>query len=187
MLSAALTKALQLDPTIGLRRQRRCTQRCRSGGAGAESGRSQSRERRVDAALPSQVEVGRQTDMIVQVRFADSPVLGIEDWPTRRRPAQIEQQSEPLQVTHLVDPATGRLAPARVRIKVVASDFTVDGEPERLIEVPVDDYSKRIAFLLTPRRTGYCRVNVEVYALDSLYLGTVAIEAEAVATRRNRC
>ena len=135
--------------------------------------------RRRRAAEPGRV--GRQTDMIVQVSFAESPLLGIEDWPTTRRPDQIEQRSEPLQVTHLVDPATGRLAAARVRIKIASSDFVVDGDPERLIEVPVDAYSKRMAFLLTPRRTGFCRVNIEVYALDSLYLGTVAVEAEAVS------
>ena len=183
VLSAALTKALQLDPddrfaSAGeMRRRAVCSsrRRCR------RRAEPVTAERRVDAALPSQVEVGRQTDLIVQVRFADSPRLGIEDWPTARRPERVEQQSEPLHVKHIVD-VTGRLLPARVRIRVVAADFAIEGDAERVIEVPVNDYSKRMTFLLTSQRAGYCRVNVEVYALDSLFLGAVAVEAEAVST-----
>lgn len=183
VLSAALSRALQLEPADRFASAAEMRSALSAIGAPApRPAKPQTADRRVDAALPSQMEVGRQTDLIVQIRFADSPLLGIEDWPTKRRPEEVEQQSEPLQVTHLVDPATGRLAPARVRIKIVASDFAVDGDAARLIEVPVDTYSKRIAFLLTPRRAGFCRVNIEVYALDTLYLGTVAVEAEAVAT-----
>src|SRR5262249_36088696 len=91
------------------------------------------------------------------------------------------QSSEALAVTHAVDPTTGRLGPARVRIKIVSSDFDVEGDAERLIEVPVDDYSRRIAYLLTPRRAGLCRVHVEGYALDALYLGTVPVQTDVVA------
>jgi len=180
-LSRTLSAALQLEPAdrfaSAAQMRSALSELWKSAPRAAEP---KTVERRVDAALPSQVEVGRQTDLLVQVRFADSPFLGLEDWPKARRPEQIEQRSEPLQVTHPVDQATGRLAPARVRIKLAASDFTVEGDAERLIEVPVDDYSKRIAFLLTPRRAGVCRVNVEVYALDALYLGAVPVEAEAV-------
>ncbi len=136
--------------------------------------------RRVDAAMPSQAEVGRQVDLIVQVRFADSPLLGLEDWPTRRPPAQIEQGSEGLNVVYPVHPKTGALMPARIKIKIVAPDFTVEGQAEHQIEVPPNDYSKRLAFLLTPQRAGHCRVNVEVYEY-ALYLGTIPIEAEAVS------
>jgi hypothetical protein len=137
--------------------------------------------RRVDAATPSQPIVGKQTDLIVQVRFPDSPLLGLEDWPTRRRPAQIEQASEPFHLVHPVDPATGERRPARLLIKVVAPDFSIEGQAQLLIEVTPREYSKRLAFLLTPKRAGYCRINVEVYAPDALYLGTIAVEAEAVA------
>ena len=137
--------------------------------------------RRIDAAIPSQVVVGKQVDLIVQVRFAESPLLGLEDWPTRRRrPAEIEQGSEPLPVAYPVDPRTGALMPARIRIKVVAPDFRVESQAEHLIEVPPDEYSRRLAFLLTSLRAGFCRVNVEVYGPQALYLGTVPVEAEAI-------
>jgi hypothetical protein len=136
--------------------------------------------RRVDAAMPSQAEVGRQTDLLVQVRFAGSPVLGLEDWPTRRRPPRIEQASEPLQVVHPTDPETGAPLPARLRVRIIAPDFTIEGQSDVLVDVPPDDYSKRLAFLLTPKRAGYCRVNVEVYGLDAVCLGTIPVETEAI-------
>jgi serine/threonine protein kinase len=139
-------------------------------------------ERRLDAAMASQAEVGKQIDLIVQVRFGDSPRLGLEDWPSRVRPTQIEQGSEPLQLTHPVDPKSGAQLPARLRIKLVAPDFTVAGAAEQVIDVPPDEYSKRLPFLLTPRHAGYCRVNIEVYSLDAVHLGTIPVEAEAVAT-----
>lgn len=136
--------------------------------------------RRVDAALPSQAELGRAIDLIVQVRFADSLLLGIEDWPSRRRPDQIEQASESLSVIYPTDPDTGARLPARLRIRIIALDFQVVGMSEQLLDVPPRDYSKRLAFLLMPVRAGFCRVNVEVYALDAVFLGMVAIEAEAI-------
>jgi hypothetical protein len=83
VLSAALTRALQLDPAKRFASAARCDRRCRrSSVPPARPAEPTTAARRVDAALPSHVEVGRQTDLIVQVRFADSPLLGIEDWPT---------------------------------------------------------------------------------------------------------
>ena len=137
--------------------------------------------RRIDVAAPSRAEVGRQIDLLVQVRFETSARLGLEDWPSKARPDEIEQVSEALQLAYPTDPQTGRFLPARLRIKLVAPDFRVDGQPDRLIEVPPDEYSKRLAFLLTPLRAGSCRVNVEVYGLDDLFLGAVPVEIVAVA------
>ena len=64
--------------------------------------------------------------------------LGLEDWPSKARPTEIEQVSEALQLAYPTDPQTGRLLPARLRIKLVAPDFRVDGQADRLIEVPPD-------------------------------------------------
>ena len=136
--------------------------------------------RRVDAAMPAEVEVGKQTDLIVQVRFASSPVLGLEDWPTRRKPPEIEQGTEPIRLVYPIDARTGRLMPARVRINVVTSDFAVSGSSEHLVAVPPDEYSKRLGFLLTAQRSGSCRVNVEVSDPDGLFLGSIAMETAAV-------
>ncbi len=137
--------------------------------------------RRIDAAVPSRAEVGRRIDLLVQVRFEGSPRLGLEDWPSKKRPTEIEQVSEALQLTYPTDPQSGRFLPARLRIKVAAPEFKMESQADSLIEVPPDEYSKRLAFLLTPLRTGSCRINVEVYGLDDLFLGTVPVEVEAVA------
>ena len=99
----------------------------------------------------------------------------------RRKPDRIEQASEPVKIEHAVDPATGRFLPARLRIKLVAPDFEIRGASEQLVDVAPDEYSQRVAFLMTPRRTGFSRVNVEVYAADTVYLGAIAIESEVVA------
>jgi len=138
--------------------------------------------RRLDAAMPSQAEVGRQVDLIVQVRFAASPRLGLEDWPSKKPPEKIEQASETFELEYPINPRTQQTLPVRLRVKIVAPDFTIEGTAECLTDVPPQEYSKRLAFLLTPRRAGVCRVNVEVYAGDALHLGTVPIEAEAVAS-----
>ena len=143
--------------------------------------RPAARARRLDAATPSRAELDRAVDLLVQIRFADSPLLGLEDWPTRRKPDRIEQASEPVKIEHAVDPATGRFLPARLRIKLVAPDFEIRGASEQLIDVAPDEYSQRVAFLMTPRRTGFSRVNVEVYAADTVYLGAIAMESEVVA------
>ena len=141
-----LKRPLQRDSDAGVgtrsgraicvrRRFAPCAPRPRSGAAPSTT-KVPSSDRRVDAAIPSRAEVDRQIDLVVQVRFADSPQLGLEDWPTRRRPADIEQGSEAVRIAYSVDPRSGAYLPARLRLRVVAPDFAIDGDTERLIEVP---------------------------------------------------
>jgi hypothetical protein len=180
----AVVRALQLDPErrfVSAAEMRDALLAISGAQAERPSPPPEAGARRIDAAMPSVTEVGRQTDLIVQVRFAESPLLGIEDWPTRRRPDRIEQGSEPLRVSYPVNPYTGALMPARLLIKLVAPDFVVAGESEHLIDVPPDEYSKRLAFLLTARRPGLCRLNVEVFGADAVYLGIIPVEVEAQA------
>jgi serine/threonine protein kinase len=184
--SAVLSRALQLDPALRYQRaedMRDALAELRQVDKEAPRGREARGSRRIDAAMPSQAEVGHQVDLIVQVRFASSPRLGIEDWPSKRVPDRIEQASEDVDLEYPIDPRTRQQLPARLRVKIVAPDFTIDGTADCLIEVPPNAYSKRLAFLLTPRHVGLCRVHVEVYALDMLHMGTVPIEADAVAVQ----
>ena len=183
-LAAVTGRALALDPAARFQSAREMLDALAGDAAPQpiDVRRAATQARRLDAAAASQAEVGREIDLLVQVRFSDSPRLGLEDWPTRRRPSQIEQVSDAVPVDHPVDAATGRRLPARLRIKLVAPDFDVRGASEQLIDVPPDEYSRRLAFLLAPRRLGYCRVNIEVYAAaDAVFLGSVAVEAEALA------
>jgi hypothetical protein len=132
--------------------------------------------RRIDAATPSHAQVGQRIDLLVQVRFPDSPLLGIEEWSTTQRPSAIEQTSEPVDLQFPVDPRTGKPSPARLEIRVVAPDFRIEGAAQQVIWVPPDRNSAKVAFLLTATVLGNCRINVEVYSSDQVYLGTVPVE-----------
>jgi serine/threonine protein kinase len=138
--------------------------------------------RRLDAAMPGQAEIEVPIDLIVQVRFADSPQLGLEDWPGRRRPSVIDQNSAAIRVQYPVDRRTGRMMPARLHLRILAPDFTIHGDAERDIEVPTDDYSPRVTFMLMALHAGWSRLTVDVYGSEGLYLGGVPMECEAIAT-----
>ena len=138
---------------------------------------STTKERRIDAAVPSVAEVGRAIDLRVQVRFPDSPRLGLEDWPAKNKPAQLEQAAENVALEFPVD-ATGKLGAARLEIRVVAPEFDIAGSAKQILLVPPDALSKCLSFLITPRRTGVCRLNVEVYNVEQIFLGAIPIETE---------
>ena len=125
--------------------------------------------RRIDVAAPSRAEVGRQIDLLVQVRFETSARLGLEDWPSKARPTEIEQVSEALQLAYPTDLQTGHFLPARLRIKLIAPDFRVDGQADRLIEVPLDESLEAVGvpadaiasrFLPPQRRSPWLRRSV---------------------------
>jgi hypothetical protein len=147
-------------------------------GTAAACVRPEARSRRIDAAAPSQAQVGARIDLIAQVRFLDSPRLGLEDWPSRRVPDSIEQTSEAVRLAFPLDLATGRVGPARLQVRVVAPDFLIEGQRQQTFDVPPDAYSQRLSFLLTAVRPGLCRINVEVYAADSVFLGMVPVETD---------
>jgi hypothetical protein len=136
------------------------------------------KERRIDAAVPSAAEIGRPIDLRVQVRFPDSPRLGLEDWPAKNKPAQLEQAAENVALEFPVDATTGKLGSARLEIRVVAPDFDIAGNARQILLVPPDALSKCLSFLLSPKRTGVCRLNVEVYNSEHIFLGAIPIETE---------
>ncbi len=136
------------------------------------------RERRIDAAVPSAAKVGQRIDLLLQVRFPDSPLLGLEQWPLKRKPASLEQAQEMTELEFPLDPLTGQPGKARLQVRLVTPDFEVEGAAEKLLDVPPDEFSKVVSFLLIAKKVGYCRINVEIYDVSQVYLGTVPIEAE---------
>jgi len=134
------------------------------------------KDRRIDSAVPSQAEVGQRLDLLVQVRFPDSLLLGREDWPTKTKPDHVEQTSESVPLEFPVDPATGKLGVARLEIQIVAPDFEIAGAARQRLLVPPEEYSKCLAFLITPKKTGVCRINVEVYNVEQIFLGAIPLE-----------
>jgi nucleoside phosphorylase len=135
-----------------------------------------SKRRRVDAAIPSHAAVGQHIDLLVQVRFPDSPPLSIEDWPTKHQPASIEQVSGSAILDFPQDPRTGKLSSARLEIRVVAPDLKIEGKNHQIVEVPPDQESRVVTFFLTAQRAGNCRINVEIYNINHVYLGTIPTE-----------
>ncbi len=138
------------------------------------------KQRRVDAAVPGNARVGEHIDLLVQVRLPDSPLLGAadHDWPATHRPPSVEQTTETVAISFPQEPFTRQLGPARLKIQVVAPDFTIEG-PGRgceILDVPPDGDSKRILFLLTPTKPGICRINIAVHALDDTCLGTIPLQ-----------
>ncbi len=142
--------------------------------------------RRVDAVVPSRASLGQRVDLLVQVRFPDSRLLGLEEWPLKRKPSSIEQASESTELGFPVNPSTGEVGNAQLEVRVVAPDFKIEGAANKILIVPPNDLSKILTFLITPLRVGYCRIDVEIYDVGLSCLGTVPIEAEvgsaAVAT-----
>lgn len=137
---------------------------------------SNIRDRRVDAAAPSSAEVGQRIDLLVQVRFPDSPLLGLDEWPSKNKPAHLEQTSEGIALQFPIDPATGKLAPAKLEVQIIAPDFEIAGNARQRVLVPPEEYSKCLAFLITPKQTGACRINVEVYDIEQTFLGAIPLE-----------
>jgi hypothetical protein len=135
-----------------------------------------AQKRRIDAAAPSYADVGQKIDVLVQVRFPNSPKLSIGDWPTKQKPDLIEQAAESVTLRFPVDARTGKLGPARLQVRIVAPDFEIEGTPVKLAEVPPNQESKLISFLLTATKPGNCRISVEVYSVDDVWLGTIPLE-----------
>ncbi len=137
---------------------------------------SNIRDRRIDAATPSSAEVGQRIDLLVQVRFPDSPLLGLEDWPSKTKPDHLEQTSESIALQFPIDPRTGKLTPAKLEVQIIAPDFEVAGNARQRVLVPPEEYSKCLSFLITPKQSGVCRINVEVYDIEQTFLGAIPLE-----------
>jgi hypothetical protein len=140
------------------------------------------KRRRIDAAIPSQAAFGERVNLIAQVRFPGSRPLGRKDadWPMDTKPAGIEQSAEAVKLKFRADPSTGVLESTYLEIQIVAPDFTIEGAARQRLEVPPEEYSKRVVFLLTPRREGQLRVNVVIYDMVGNYLCTLPVQTEIV-------
>ncbi|MSU57963.1 MAG: tetratricopeptide repeat protein [Pedosphaera sp.] len=147
---------------------------------------SEERPRRIDAAVPSRVKLGDTFDLLLQVKMPESPPLGLSDWPSKlTEPERVEQVSEvvPLSFpTSLVVDSLDefgkpkhRLLPTKLRASVVAPEFDIQGSHEKLLEVPPEGNSKVISFLLTAKKRGNRRLNVEIYRTDGELVGTIPV------------
>jgi formylglycine-generating enzyme required for sulfatase activity len=133
------------------------------------------RSRRIDAAVPSTAEVGSSIAVVVQVRFDDSPLLGIEDWPSKLLPQAVEQESGTLGLWFPTDPQTGRPRSSAVEVEIVTGDFRIVGKSRKRLEVPPTEVSKVLPFSLVPLRAGNCSIDVDIYDLETNYIGRLGL------------
>lgn len=136
------------------------------------------RQRRIDAAVPECAVVNHTIDLLVQIRLPDSPLLGLESWPGKQKPCSVEQLSKSVNLKFPVDLQTGTLQAIPLRITIQAPDFVIHGEAHKQVEVPPEQFSEIVTFLLTPKTQGICRINIEIYISDekNQYLGTLPVE-----------
>jgi hypothetical protein len=114
-------------------------------------------------------------DVLVQVRLPESPPLALVQWPVSPTPARIEHDSENAAFQFSFQEDTGRLGPARLRVRVTAPDFEINGESEKTLLVPPAADSPLLSFLLTPRRAGRRRINIELFDLAGTQIGNIFI------------
>jgi nucleoside phosphorylase len=135
----------------------------------------EERKRRIDAAAPSRARIGDTIDVLVQVRMANSPRLGMDDFPTEQKPESVAQDSSQVFIPFPIEQYSGDIIPAKLRVRVVAPHFTIEGSAEASLEVPPARYSEKLVFLLATRRQGECRINVEILGLDGEHLRTLPL------------
>ena len=141
-------------------------------------GGARESRRRIDAAAPSRARLNAKIDVLVQVRMMDSPRLGTEDFPSHHKPDAAAQGSSSASIPFPLDSETGMVLPAQLKVRLVAPDFKIYGSAEAALEVPPDEYSEKLAFLLSPRRQGECRINVELLTVRGEHLRTIPLSTE---------
>ena len=137
-------------------------------------GKSDSEQvRRVDAVVPSEARFNETIDLYVQVRLPHSPLLSIRDLPLKRKPPRLEHDSRGAVLEFPRNQRTGGVGAARLRVRVVAPDFTFNDDSEKIILVPPGQSSELAVFTLTAKHQGECRINVEILDLSRALVGTI--------------
>jgi len=135
-----------------------------------------TRKRRVDAAVPKTCTLERSIELRVQVRFVNAPLLGTEEWIESEQLSQMQNQATPVSVNFPIDSNTGRLQETRLVIRIISQDFDLHNvDSEKIISVAPDEFSPVLTFLLTAKRSGLCRLKVEVCNAENHVLGDIPI------------
>jgi CHAT domain-containing protein len=134
--------------------------------------------RRIDATVQTHASVGEHFYILVQVRFPDSPFLGSDDsdWPKHRKPDSTEPASTEVGLQFPVDRLTGKVSSAHLDIQLIAPDFDIRGAARKSMAVPLDRYSPILKFLITAKKAGVCKIDLEAYTAEQSYLGNIPLE-----------
>ncbi len=136
------------------------------------------KERRIDAAIPGKAELSRSLELLLQVRFLDSPQLGTEDWPTHQTPFSVDKLSQTVTMKFPVEKKTGKLCPSYLDVSIHTTDFEMQGESQKRMKVPPYQFSELLVVPLIARKTGVCRIYIDISSAEkeTLHLGTIPVE-----------
>ncbi|MBN1660287.1 MAG: CHAT domain-containing protein [Anaerolineae bacterium] len=148
---------------------------------------STEQERRLEAAMPHQAQVDRQTEVRAMISLPDSPGLRahLPDWTEAGDEIvkdDVRQYRVPVEFP--VDPLTGRAAAVDLYLVVSATGFDV--EPSKRVRVSPGFDSGVVTFFLTPRqRQDRARVRVELFADEALdrLIGSLTLMIDVLGRR----
>ncbi len=124
-------------------------------------------ERFLDAALPEQVKVGEETELMTMIRLPDSGGLRqlLED-RAEFSPSAEDVKSEDFLLNFSRDDL-GKPTSLEVLIEIDTKDFILSNAWQNIIVLPNED-TKQVMFLLTPKKQGELRLLINVYVHDCL-------------------
>jgi hypothetical protein len=148
----------------------------------------ETKERLVDAALPQQVRVGKETELVVLIRLPTMPGLreSIDAQPQdyEAKPEDVRTTNK-FDVSFPVDEMTGKFLPTSVKIVLETKDFDLSRSEDNVQVRPQGD-SVLCRFYITPKREGPAKLLVIVLdnkvTLAQLQLRTTVQKGEAFET-----
>ena len=147
-------------------------------------------DRRFDAAMPKESQVGQTTEVRALIALTDSEGLRVflPDYTVSHEiivKEDVNKAGFPIEFPH--DQEKGQLLPARVQVVIEAPDFEIK-QPVQQILVPPDKDSGMLTFFLTPKvPLTVGRVSVKLYEDKdcTILFGSVLLTTKVSLKREN--
>jgi len=137
--------------------------------------------RHLDAAMNEEVLVDQETDLLVMVRLPDSEglrgFLG-ENSQYRVQPNQVKPSEFSLEFNLNEH---GNLSPLDLLVEIDSPGFNPPKQHQKIAVSPFTD-SLVCSFLLTPTKLGNLRVNINVFLINELYMGTNPLHIKCLSS-----
>jgi hypothetical protein len=124
----------------------------------------ETNERQIEAALPKETRLNKQTELITLIRTSTNPslreILNAQPQDFEARPEDVRTSST-FEVSFPIDEMNGKLLPKNVKLAIETSDFDIVS-PEEVVQIRPQGDSVLNWFLLTPRKEGLARISVKL-------------------------
>ena len=134
--------------------------------------------RRIDAMVPARTTMGRNIDLVVQVRLGTSKRLGGADYELfhELKREDLRRASQPIDLVFPRDGRTGSLGHAELELEVWSDDFEVlHGNTTRILVPPGPRFSPLVSFVLRPLKEGDRTIYLRARDSNRHQLGTVPL------------